>query len=102
MTMMTRYKISDEDRKWIETFRDCPVGIHPPELIRLLNRLRGEAIEGKYCLVIDKAHEEWTVAEMQGRGKPVKLLDIRVKTRAEGEWEIFKLRWQRHTGETLA
>ena len=102
MTMMTRYKVSDEDRKWIETFKDCPVGIHPPELIRLLNRLRGEAIEGKYCLVIDKAHHEWTVAEMQGRGKPVKLLDIRVRTRAEGEWEIFKLRWQRHTGESLA
>ena len=102
MTMMTRYKISNDDRKWIETFKDCPVGIHPPELIRLLNRMRGEPIEGKYCLVIDKPHKQWVVAEMQGRGKPPKRLDIRVNSRKEGEWEIFKLRWQRYTGETLA
>ena len=41
------------------------------------------------------------VAEMQGRGKPLKYHNIRVSSRNEGEWEIFKLRWHRHTGEIL-
>ena len=101
MTTMTRYQITDDDRKWIETFKEKPVGIHPPELIRLLNRMRGEPIEGKYCLIIDKPHEQWVIAEMQGRGLPPKPLNIRVKSRKDGEWEIFKLRWHRYTGKAL-
>ena len=101
MTTMTRYQITDDDRKWIETFKEKPVGIHPPELIRLLNRMRSEPIDGKYCLIIEKPHEQWVIAEMQGRGLPPKLLNIRVKSRKDGEGEIFKLRWQRHTGKAL-
>ena len=91
----------DDDRKWIETFKEKPVGIHPPELIRLLNRMRAEPIEGKHCLIIDKPHEQWVIAEMQGRGLPPTLLNIRVKNCKDGEWEIFKLRWQRYTGKAL-
>jgi len=101
VTTMTRYQIGEQDRQWIDHIRKQPVGIQPPEVIRLLNRMRGEAIEGKYCLVIDRPHQEWVVAEMQGRGKPLKYHNIRVSSREEGEWEIFKLRWHRHTGETL-
>lgn len=101
MTNMTRHQISESDRKWIEVFKKKPIGIHPPELMRLLNRLRGEAIEGKFVLVIDRPYEEWVVAELQGRGKPLKYHNIRVSSREEGEWEIFKLRWHRHTGEVL-
>ncbi len=41
------------------------------------------------------------IAVLQGRGLPPKPLNIRVKSRKDGEWEIFKLRWQRYTGKAL-
>ena len=69
----------DDDRKWIETFKEKPVGIHPPELIRLLNRMRAEPIEGKHCLIIDKPYEQWVIAEMQSRGLPPTLNDSPVR-----------------------
>jgi hypothetical protein len=100
-TALTRYKIGEADKKWIETFRKRPFGHHPPELMRLLNRMRAEDIEGKYVLVNLKPHKEWMVAEMQGRGMAPKYHNIRVDNLKDGEWEIFKLRWYRHTGEQL-
>lgn len=100
-TALTRYKIGEKDKKWIKTFREKPFGHHPMEMMRLLNRMRAEDIEGKHVLVNVKPHREWVVAEMQGRGKPLKYHNIRVNSLKDGEWEIFKLRWYRHTGEQL-
>lgn len=101
-TTLTRYVIGEQDRMWIEAFRKKPIGPHPPALMRLLNRMRGEDVEGKHVLVNLVPHRLWAVAEMQGRGKPPRMLDIRVDNLKDGEWEIFKLRWHRHTGERLA
>ena len=101
-TTLTRYVINDADRSLIEGFRKKPIGPHPPALMRLLNRMRGADVEGKHVLLNLASHERWVVAEMQGRGKPPKPLGIEVTSVAEGEWQIFKLRWQRLTGERLA
>lgn len=100
-TMLTRYRITSEDRQLIAAFRAKPIGPHAPALQRLLNRMRGEDIEGKHVLISLTPHRAWEVAELQGRGKPPKRLGIRVSSTREGEWEIFKLRWLRHTGERL-
>jgi hypothetical protein len=100
-TNLTRYRIGPQDRALIAAFRDKPIGPHAPALQRLLNRMRGEDIEGKHVLISLTPHREWEVAELQGRGKPPKRLGIRVSSVKDGEWQIFKLRWLRHTGERL-
>jgi hypothetical protein len=39
---------------------------------------------------------------MNGRAKPVDIFhDKTFDSEAEGEWEIFKLRWKQHTGTDL-
>ena len=101
MTTLTRYMIGREDRALIEQFRRKPVGPHPPALQRLLNRMRGADVEGKHVLLSLEPHKRWVVAELQGRGKPPKSTGIEVDSLAAGEWEIFKLRWQRLTGDRL-
>ena len=100
-TTLTRYRIGPDDKTLIAAFRAKPIGPHEPALQRLLNRMRGEDIEGKHVLINLEPHREWEVAELQGRGKPPKRLGIRVTSVKDGEWEIFKLRWHRHTGERL-
>ncbi len=100
-TTLTRYRIGPEDKALIAAFRAKPIGPHAPALQRLLNRMRGEDIEGKHVLISLKPHREWEVAALQGRGRPPKGLGIRVTSVKDGEWEIFKLRWFRQTGERL-
>lgn len=100
-TTLTRYRVGAEDKRLITAFRAKPIGPHAPALQRLLNRMRGEDIEGKHVLISLKPHREWEVAELQGRGRPPKRLGILVESLEDGEWQIFKLRWLRHTGERL-
>lgn len=100
-TTLTRYRIGAADKALIAAFRAKPIGPHTPALQRLLNRMRGEDTEGKHVLISLVPHREWEVAELQGRGRPPKRLGTRVASVKDGEWEIFKLRWLRHTGERL-
>jgi hypothetical protein len=100
-TALSRFAITAADRAEIARFRASPTGYHPPGLTRLLNRMRGEDIVGKYVLVNVVPHREWVLAELQGRGRPPKLHGVRVTSLEQGEWEIFRRRWYRYTGEEL-
>lgn len=96
------YRPSPDDRRLIEEFKQNPIGHHSPDLQRLLNRMRGEYMAGKFCLVVVKPNREWQLAKTAGvRGKPLKLLDQRFTSMAEAEWYVFRQRWKALTGETL-
>ena len=102
MTLLTRHEITEDDKQYIEEFKSNPVGLHSDGLMRVLNKMRGEDIAGKYVVVCTKPFEEWRLAEMQGRGKPLKYHDVTFNNMNDAEWEIFKRRWERHTGEKLS
>ena len=93
---------TQEERDAIEEFRRKPVGQHSPSLQRIINVMRGEALEGKYVLLCTKPHHEWVLAQMNGRAKPLTVhwnqvfLDLH-----EAEFEIFKLRYERHFGKVI-
>jgi len=64
---MSRYRITAEDRQWVDEFRQRPLGPHSPNLQRVLNAMRGGATAGKYCLICSKPFAEWQLARMSGR-----------------------------------
>ena len=102
MSIVTRYEPGDKgDRRLAADFRNQPVGHHSKDLQRLLNRFRGEPIEGKYILICTKPHKEWVLGQLTGRGKPVKQLTKKFTNREDGEWEIFRRRWKRYTGKAF-
>ena len=72
------YKIRPQaDRAYIDEFRQNPFGHHSPNLLRILNALRGGPLEGKYVLVCTKPFREYTLARHGGeRGRPPELLQI--------------------------
>ena len=98
--MYTVYKISADDRAVVEEFNAKPIGHHSPALQRVLNVIRGQPVRDKYVLICTKPHKEWTLGQLSGeRGKPVKILKDQVFTSvADAEREIFRRRWERHTG----
>ena len=101
---MSLYKVDPEKhRHLVDEFRANPVGIHSPELQKVLNVFRGADMADKYVLVCVKPHEEWMLAQLgQGRGDPLTLHKDRVfHSIEEAEWEIFKIRWEHYTGESL-
>jgi hypothetical protein len=87
----------------VEEFRRQPFGVHSPDLQLILNRLRAEPLAGRYTLITTRPKREWMIATLSGeRGKPPELVsETRYTDPAAAEWEIFKLRWLRATGETL-
>ncbi len=94
--------LTDEEREVILEFWRKPVGQHSPPLQRRLNVMRGEAVEGKYVLLCTKPHEEWVLAQMNGRKKPLTLFeDVVFHDIVEAEYEIFRRRWKRHFGKTI-
>jgi len=101
--MASIYKITKKDRQFIEEFRRVPVGHHSPGLQRILNVFRGEALEGKYVLVCTKPHREWTLAQLKGqKGQPLQVLpNMRYRQPIDAEWDVFRLRWRKYTGEKL-
>ena len=100
---MSRYRITAEDRQWVDEFRQNPLGPHSPNLQRVLNRMRGGSRSGKYCLICTKPFAEWQLGRMSGRrGVPVAPIAGEVFTNlAEAEWAVFRRRWQELTGEDL-
>lgn len=97
------YQINSKDKHLVEEFKQNPIGLHSPDLQKLLNVFRGAAVEGKYVLICTKPHEEWVLAQLSGkRGGKLHVHHNRVFTSIEeAEWEIFKMRWKHYTGETL-
>ena len=98
------YRIDpDKDRVFIEEFRRLPIGRHSPGLRRVLNTMRFDPTGRQTILVCRKPFAEWVIGEM-----PAKRTDpIRIETgpvftsRDEAEWEMFRRRWQAHTGENI-
>ncbi|NQV20469.1 MAG: ABC transporter permease [Rhodospirillales bacterium] len=101
MTLLNVYKPTDDDRKLIDEFRSNPNGQHSKDLQRLLNLFRGEDIEGKYIVLCNKPFKEWELGQTTGRAKPIKRLGLKFTNLDDAEWEVFKRRWKRYTGETL-
>lgn len=96
------YKLTPEDRQYVEEFRKTPVGRHSPGLQRILNLFRGEAMAGKYVLVCTKPHREWMLGQFTGvRGEKIRMTNQVFTSLDEAEWYVFKQRWKRHTGEDL-
>lgn len=100
---MSHYKLGPADRHLVEEFRKNPIGHHSPALQRVLNVLRGQEPDGKYVLVCTRPHEEFVLAELPARrGQPVRMHHNRIfHSQEEAEWEVFKMRWEQATGETL-
>jgi hypothetical protein len=97
------YRIKPSDRAVIAEFRQNPIGHHSPALQRVLNALRTGPLPGKYLLVCTRPHREWMLAQHpEDPRQPVKLHHNRIfHSIEEAEWEVFKLRWEQHTGERL-
>jgi hypothetical protein len=92
----------EADPELAREFKANPHGHHSSRLQKILNVFRGEPNEGKYVLVALEPHKKWALGQMNGRAKPVDIFyDKTFDSEVEGEWEIFKLRWKRHTGTDL-
>ena len=97
------YRIDPERLDLVEEFKANPFGPYSHELERLVNRLRMGPVEDRYVLVTTKRYEEWTLGQLTGRrGDKIRLIeDARFDSLAQGEWEVFRRRWQALTGEDL-
>ena len=98
------YKIDPEhDRQYIEEFRRKPIGAHSPGLMRLLTVMRQDPSGFQTILVCRKPFAEWVLATMPpGRADPIVIEDGPIFTsREEAEWEVFRRRWRKFTGEAI-
>ena len=77
---MSLYKVDPEKHRHLaDEFRANTVGIHSPELQKVLNVFRGADMAGKYVLVCVKPHKEWMLAQLgEGRGDPLTLHHNRI------------------------
>lgn len=86
--------------KLIEEHRKSPIGVagnrgkpgvgHSPELCRVLDKLRRAPMQGKYCRVCTKPHEEWRIGIFPGvRGEPIMVLNEAFTSEDECEHAIF-------------
>ena len=100
---MTTYTITAADRQWIDEFRQRPIGPHSPQLVRVLNALRGGPTAGKYCLICTQPFAEWQLARMTGeRGRRAEPIAGEIfHDLASAEWAVFRRRWREHTGEDI-
>ena len=98
------YKIDPNDVRLAREFKANPIGHHSPDLQRLLRVFRGEPVEGKYALLCTKPNREWALVQLSGeKGRPLTLVREKVfSDLRKAEWEVFKLRWTKHTGRELA
>ena len=94
----------DRDLPLAREFMAAPIGLHSPNLQRLLRAMRGGPVKGKYALLCTKPGHEWTLMRMSGeRGAPPELLEDTVfGDLLEAERAVFKLRWKQSTGRELA
>jgi hypothetical protein len=98
------YKIDAEhDRQYIEEFRKSPIGAHSAGLQRLLNMMRHDPTGYQIVLICKKPFAEWVLGTMPpNRDDPIVIEEGPVFTsREEAEWEVFRRRWRKHTGEDI-
>lgn len=93
----------DQALEYAREFIDSP--IHRPfseGLQRILNRFHGRPLEGRYVLIQTKAWQQWSLARLQGRAKPVQVFEDEIFTSLEdGERAIFRRCWKEETGQDL-
>jgi hypothetical protein len=95
-------ELRPEEQAAIAEFRRKPVGQHSPFLQQRINIMRGEPVEGKYVLLCTRPHREWVLAQMNGRAKPLTIhSNVVFHDLVEAEYEIFRLRWERHFGKKI-
>ncbi len=97
------YEIDPSRTDLVEEFRNNPGGPHSPELTLVVNRLRVMPMADRHILVCTQRSRQWTLAKMPTmRGAKLELFEDRVfNDYIEGAWEVFKMRWQTVTGESL-
>ena len=97
------YKVQPEDLVYAEEFRQRPIGHHSPGLQRVLSLFRGAEPTDRYVIFCTTPYREWILAQVAGvQGAPIRFLRDKVfHSLEEAEWEVFKLRWKRHTGRDL-
>lgn len=98
------YRIDpDHDRQYIEEFRHQPIGAHSPGLMRVLATMRSDPSGNQVILVCLKPFEKWALGSMPPhRDEPIRIESGPVFTsREEAEWEVFRRRWRRLTGEDI-
>lgn len=98
------YRITAEDRRFIEEFRTRPIGPHSPGLARVLNTLRLDRSGRQLVLLTLRQFESWIIAWLPAdRGDAIIFEHERIfASREEAEWTVFCRRWESHTGEPLA
>ncbi len=98
------YEIDPQrDLSLAREFMATPVGLHSPNLQRLLRAMRGGALQGKYALLSTKPGHEWTLIQLSGERDlpPVVHEDAVFTDLLDAEREVFRRRWKEQTGETL-
>src|SRR3954469_3993606 len=91
------------DRPYIEEFRKQPIGHHSPGLMRLLTVMRQDPSGRQVILVCRTPFREWVLGAVPPpREGPSAIESGPVFTsREEAEWEVFRRRWQKLTGEAI-
>jgi len=78
-------------------------GRHSGDLQRILNLFRSEPQDGQYVLIREAKGGPWALAQYDPAPD---VLPRRVgpvfATVEEAEWAVFKLRWEKFTGQELA
>jgi hypothetical protein len=98
------YRIDPDRIDLVESFKSRPFGPHSAEVKRLLNRLRWGSMQDRLVLVCVARHQRWVLARLSGRRNSPMFIDRSKEftSLAQAEWEIFKRRWEQHTGRSLA
>ena len=97
------YEIDPSRTDLAEEFRRNPGGPHSPELSLVVNRLRLMPIADRHILVCTQRGSEWTLAKMPTkRGAKLELFKDRVfSDYDEAVWQVFRMRWETLTRESL-
>ncbi len=87
-------QMTEKEAAAFEEFKRRPVGQHSAYLQKIVNKMRGGSVDSKYVLFCTKPHEEWVLAKLNGRAKPITIYWDKVfKDLRAAEIEIYKLRW---------
>jgi len=98
-----RYVIDPKRIDLVSEFRKSPLGVHSPDLRRMLARMRWGQPEGRLVLIVVEPGMTWRLSRVpQRRGDPMPFVSERIFTSLEqAEWHVFQIRWQEMTGRTL-
>jgi hypothetical protein len=83
-------------------FKQKIYGRHSGDLQRILNLFRSEPQQEQYVLIREARHGPWALAQYDATSPeiPHRVGPVFASCE-EAEWAVFKLRWKRHTGQSL-